>query len=193
VRARMVGLLTGTFDPVHMGHIEMGRAALTQCELDEVWFLVNPSPAHKINVTSLKHREAMVRLAIEGEPHFRMGEPGDWGPVSHTIAGFKELASRQAAVDFIYIVGEDVLGQVSDWDQADLVAREVRFAVARRAGYPPKAVARQLSLQWFQMQAYVGASSGHVRDAMARGAVAPDMDQRVVDYIRAHRLYGLLG
>jgi nicotinate-nucleotide adenylyltransferase len=190
MRIKRIGLLTGTFDPVHLGHTEMGRAAMLQCGLDEVWFLINPTSAHKTNVTSFKHREAMVHLAVEGEPRFRVGEPSARAPIRQTIAGFKELARRYSDADFIYIVGEDVLGAVLNWDQADLVAREARFAVARRAGYSSPDVARQLSLEWFAIQAFVGASSRRIRDAMARGLVVPDMDPRVVAYIRANGLYG---
>ena len=68
-----IGIMGGTFDPIHIGHLLLGEFAYEDFGLDEIWFLPNGNPPHKANAdtgTSLEHRIAMIRQAIAGVPHF---------------------------------------------------------------------------------------------------------------------------
>lgn len=68
-----IGIMGGTFDPIHNGHLMLGRAALTQYALDEVWFMPNGNPPHKGNITApIEARCKMTELAIEGTKKFRL-------------------------------------------------------------------------------------------------------------------------
>ena len=189
-RRRSVGLLTGTFDPVHLGHVAMARAAMAECALDEVWFLVNPDPEHKVGVTSLGDRVAMVRLALVGQEGLREGAPGDLGPVRHRMDEFAGLVNRYPQLDFVFIVGIDVLARLPHWPQAREVSKQARFVVARRRGHANEIPDASLTVQWFDVSEYTDASSGQVRDDLVRGVVSADLDSRVLEYIREHRLYG---
>ena len=70
-----IGIMGGTFDPIHIGHLLLGEFAYEDFGLDEIWFLPNGNPPHKETAdtgTSLEHRIEMIRKAIEGVPHFRL-------------------------------------------------------------------------------------------------------------------------
>lgn len=184
-----VGLLTGTFDPVHRGHVALARAAQTACALDEVWFLVNPEPRHKQGVTALSDRMAMVRLALHEEAGLREGEPSDGAVVKwHTTAEFKLLTVRHPELDFVFIVGADVLDTLSDWEDAD-AARQLSYAAARRPGVDIARVEEGLQVQWFDLKEYTGASSRKMQAELAAGVRPAELDKHVLEYIREHGLY----
>lgn len=186
---RRVGLLTGTFDPVHLGHVALARGAQDACELDEVWFLVNPQPAHKQGVTALVDRLAMVRLAVTDEPLMREGEPEarPAGSARHTMADFGQMMARYPDVEFVFIVGVDVLATLGSWEEADL-ARGMRYAVARRGG-KVAATDPRLQVLWFDLTEHVGASSRKVQAQLQAGRRPDELDERVYEYIREQRLY----
>ena len=188
-RRRAIGLLTGTFDPVHLGHVAMAKAAMKQCSLDEVWFLVNPEPLHKIGVAKAIDRVAMVRLALDLEPNIREGEQPAGTLVRHTMADFSLLMARHPSLRFVFIVGAEVLTQLSEWQDSSEVASSAKFAVARRPGHEVE-LRDGLSVQWFSLTSHTHASSGYVRDSLAKNIVPQDLDSHVATYINAHQLYG---
>ncbi len=187
---RRIGLLTGTFDPIHLGHIAMARAAQGACELDEVWFLVNPAPAHKSGVTALQDRVAMARLAVAGEPAMRVGVPdGDAELATHTMAEFGRLMDRYPDTEFVFIVGIDVLGSLQGWEDAERV-RELSFAVARRRGFSEIALDKRLRVQWFDLAEHAEASSRRVQADLRAGERPVELDDGVLEYVRERGLYG---
>ena len=181
-----VGLLTGTFDPVHLGHIALARAAQTACKLDEVWFLVNPYPGHKKDVTALTDRLAMVQLALEVEPDLKLGET-----VPHTMGDFEALTGRMSGTEFIFIVGSDVLESISTWEEQakEVVIHQARFAAVSRLGQRPLHLVKGLRVEWFEMSGYRDISSGRVRAQLERAEVPPGLSPQVYKYICDHGLY----
>ena len=187
---RRVGLLTGTFDPVHLGHIAMARAAMADCALAEVWFLVNPDPGHKAGVTPAADRQAMVALAVAGEAGLRAGEPdARSGLQAHRMADFDLLTGKYPDTDFVYIIGADVLASMSTWEDYELAVQRARFAVAHRAGAPKVVLAAGLRAQMFELTQHGGASSRVIQRQLAAGEVPAELDPRVYEYIRARGLY----
>jgi nicotinate-nucleotide adenylyltransferase len=185
-----VGLLTGTFDPVHLGHVSMAQAALKACELREVWFLVNPSPGHKQGVSELSDRLCMVRLAIAEVPNLREGEPGATEPSRHTMADFEMLMARHPKTEFVFIVGTDVLAAMSTWPEqpAEVVAHSVRFAAVQRPGVAMEARA-DLKVVWFKLSEHEEASSWRVRQEVQAGMVPTALNSSVYQYILEKGLY----
>jgi len=188
---RRVGLLTGTFDPVHLGHTAMARAAVSACELDEVWFLVNPTSGHKYGVTALVDRVAMVRLGLAGEPAMREGVPdGGEDPAAHTMSEFGRLMAQHPDTEFVFIIGMDVLATLDTWEDA-MQVRELSFAVARRAGAPEIKLDEHLRVQWFDLAEHAEASSRLVQVQLRAGKRPAELDDRVFEYIRERGLYGV--
>ena len=98
--ARAVGILGGTFDPIHLGHLALAREALAELDLEQVLFVPNADPPHKRGqaVTAAHHREAMVARAIEPEPAFVLSrvELDRPGP-SYAVDTVIEMAARSRA------------------------------------------------------------------------------------------------
>ena len=202
-RPRAIGILGGTFDPVHDGHLALAREALAELDLEHVLFIPNADPPHKQDqvVTAAAHREAMVALAIEPEPAFLLSrlELERAGP-SYAVDTVAELAARSLAEGRPqpwFVLSAEVLDGFSTWREPERILELCRVAVAPRPGAAP------LDSEWVA-EHYPGrnerfaflpgpeldiASTG-IRERVA-GAEPIDalVPAPVADYISDHRLY----
>jgi nicotinate-nucleotide adenylyltransferase len=133
---KRIGLFGGSFDPVHSAHVALARLALTEMQLDEVRWVPAGQPWQKAReLASPEHREAMVRLAIEGEPRFviELCELQRRGP-SFTLDTVRELQLREPGKEWFLILGQDQYAGLHTWrDWRELLSR-VTLAVANRPG-----------------------------------------------------------
>lgn len=133
-----VGLLGGTFDPVHAGHLELGRLALQKCRLTRVVFLPSASPPHKLRhrVTAFHHRVAMLRLAVAQESRFQVSEiEAQLTPPSYTIDTFALLLEKDTARrEYYFIIGSDAFFDIRLWHDYQQVLAKIHFIVAARHG-----------------------------------------------------------
>ncbi|WP_252393543.1 nicotinate-nucleotide adenylyltransferase [Hydrogenibacillus sp. N12] len=133
---RRIGLFGGTFDPPHWGHLVAAERAADALGLEAVWFVPNRLPPHKdprLHAPA-EDRLAMVRLAIDGVPHFAVSsvELERDGP-SYTIDTVRLLRARHPDVAWTFIVGEDAFRSLPTWKEAAELVRLVGWAVLRRA------------------------------------------------------------
>ena len=118
--AGLVGVLGGTFDPPHIGHLilaDEGRAALG---LDKVLWVLTPFPPHKSNrrITSLEYRMMMVEESIKGNPNFQLSKADIDRPPPHYSVGTMEwLVRRHPERDFIYLMGSDSYQDLPTWHE----------------------------------------------------------------------------
>lgn len=135
---KKIGLLGGTFDPPHYGHLIIANEVLTQCELDEIWFIPAYVPPHKQNadVTELEHRVAMLELAIESHPYFQMCtiEIERKGP-SYTYDTIKELKEKYPENKFFFIIGADMVQDLPNWNNIDKLVKITTFIGVNRPGF----------------------------------------------------------
>lgn len=130
-----IGIMGGTFDPVHSGHLLLGKQAYLEYNLDFVWFMPSGQPPHKKNrhVTDSFHRCAMVRLSVEEEPAFMFSdfEVSRKGSTytAQTLSLLKEAYPQHC---FYYIIGADSLYEIESWYQPEQVLTSVPFLVANR-------------------------------------------------------------
>lgn len=114
-----IGIMGGTFDPVHIGHLLLGEYAHEQFTLDEIWFLPNGNPPHKeINFRkdALYQRIEMLRLAIEGVPYFKLSlHEADDSKHSYTYQTLKELKELYPENEYYFILGADSLFSLESW------------------------------------------------------------------------------
>lgn len=130
-----LGILGGTFDPIHLGHVSVAEAAYTEAGLDSVLFLPDGDPPHKTPGASGADRLHMVELAIAGRPQFTVSDmelrrPGRTYTVDTLIALINEDSSRE----LYYIIGTDTLLQFPTWKTAWKVATLCRMLVVPRPG-----------------------------------------------------------
>ena len=137
-----IGVLGGSFDPPHLAHLALARLALQALQLDELRWLPARAPWQKSErvMASGKHRAAMVRGMIGGEPRFVLDgrELRRHGP-TYTIDTVRELCAEAPAVQWILVIGQDQYARFDSWrDWPELLAR-CTLAVAARAGQAPLA------------------------------------------------------
>ena len=133
---RRIGLLGGTFDPIHLGHLIIASEIFHRMKLDEVRFVVAPRPPHKDGIkASDDDRITMVQMAIEADPRFVLDliEFERTG-ASYTIDTLRAFQARNPEAEIFFIMGEDSLRDFSSWDEPEGIVNIARLAVATRPG-----------------------------------------------------------
>ena len=190
---RRVGLFGGTFDPVHNAHVALAHAALNALQLDEVRWIPTGQPWQKDRtITPAKAREAMVRLAIEGEPRFTLSriEIERNGP-SFTLDTVRELAAAEPATEWVLLIGADQYAGLHSWrDWRELLARAT-LAVANRPGTPrPPDPEVQRHPHRAVPLPMLDISSTEIRHRVNTGDdISQLVPSQVARYIETHRLY----
>jgi len=193
-KTRDVGLLGGSFDPVHRAHIALAQAALETLDLDHVDLLPAARPWQRGNLGAApEHRLNMLRLACGDHPGLRVN-PIEIGRAGATYTVDTLLALPQGP-RYIWILGADQLANFCTWHRWRDIVRLVHLAVAERPGTsstPPDELAAALpsgSLHHIPFAAR-DVSATAIRESLAKGGPVDDMlDPRVLDYIHTHRLY----
>jgi nicotinate-nucleotide adenylyltransferase len=192
-----VGIMGGTFDPVHIGHLIAAQHACEQAELDEVWFMPTNIPPHKEvgSKTSPQQRWDMVCLAVEGHPRFR---PFDMelkkGGVSYSIDTVIELQMKYPGIHFYYIIGADMVQYLPKWYRVDDLVKLITFIGLQRSGYTldmselPEAIRQALIIAEMPL---IELSSTMIRQRQAEGkSVRYLVPDRVSEYIEVNGIYG---
>lgn len=135
-----VGILGGSFDPVHLGHLILAEAALEELDLDRIIFIpagVSPFKQDRPPGASPEQRLAMLRMATAGEPRFSVDdrELQRIGP-SYTIDTVRSLMGDFPGVRFLFLIGSDNLKELPKWHEAEELMKLVDFAVLDRGGEP---------------------------------------------------------
>lgn len=133
---RRVGLMGGTFDPIHIGHLMLAECAYEQFQLEQVLFLPAGNPPHKdkrkVGATD-RQRMDMVRLAIEGNPHFAL-DPEEMFREGYTYTKdtLNLLTRQHPDTDYYFIIGADSLMAFDTWYHPEEICRDSILAVAVR-------------------------------------------------------------
>jgi nicotinate-nucleotide adenylyltransferase len=174
---RRIGLLGGTFDPVHLGHTFVADIATRALELDEVLLLTSRTPPHRPRPAApLHHRFAMVALAIQDAPACRASdlELSAQGP-SYTIDTLGRLhAGGHRASQLFFIIGADAFAEIATWRGYPAVLDAAHFVVIRRPGHPIDHVTARLEALGSRLVPACGAS-------VARALDGPDTRVFLVD------------
>ncbi len=213
--AAAIGLLGGSFDPIHQGHLQLARDALKHLPLNEVRFIPAAQPWQKGPMTGAVHRAQMVQLAIAGEPRFALDmHEIERGGTTYTIDTLHALRALNPETPLVLIVGSDQFARLDTWRDWQTIVAMAHIAVAQRPGTSlkpnwnlqttpgtrrdePWSCTSRLggSIVEFAM-APVDASATEVRQLL-RDPPSAEREQRlaamvpaaVLDYIRQHGLY----
>jgi len=134
-----IGVLGGTFDPIHYGHLAAAEEARVRVNLEKVLFVVAGVPPHKQDedVTPVEHRLAMVRLGIASNPHFGISRVDVERPgPSYTVDTISILQEQWGPeVELFFVMGLDSLVEVPTWHQPQRLIRLCRFVAVSRPGF----------------------------------------------------------
>lgn len=136
ITAAPLGLLGGSFDPIHNGHLQLARDALTQLPLDEIRFIPAAQPWQKGRMTATaEHRARMVQLAIGSVPRLALDmHEIERGGVTYTIDTVRALRSASPDRPLVLIMGSDQFARFDTWRDWIEIADTAHIAVAQRFG-----------------------------------------------------------
>lgn len=197
-----IGIMGGTFDPVHIGHLILGEAAYQQFGLNSVWFMPAGNPPHKQNRAgraSDEQRVEMVRLAVSTNPHFELSliEMNEDG-YTYTYRTLEELRREHPDTEYYFIIGADSLFDLDKWKEPQRILRACHMVVATRNQIPEEQFRRVLDRRREQFQGdffrldtpNLDISSEHLRAMIRRGeSVKYYLPDSVISYIRDNHLY----
>ena len=200
IQHERLGLFGGTFDPPHVGHLILASEARSQLDLTRVLWTVTPDPPHKQDqfITSLQHRLAMVRLAIQGDPRFEISDIELNRPGPHyTVDTIRLLAEQNPSAEIVPIIGGDSLHDLPTWHQPkELVYAAHWVGVMRRPGEEPDLKELERELPGISSKVhYVDAPLLEIASREIRSRVASGRPYRyylpnpVYEYIQQNHLY----
>lgn len=132
---RKIGILGGTFNPIHIAHLILAENAYQQLKLDEVWLMPAKNPPHKkdLNIVDVEHRLKMVEYSIKETSYFRITMADIQGDnLNYTYDTIKSLENLHQDIDFYFIIGGDSLENLEQWYRYQDLLAEVKFIVAVR-------------------------------------------------------------
>jgi nicotinate-nucleotide adenylyltransferase len=194
----VIGIMGGTFDPVHNGHLAAARQLREVADLSEVWLMPNSTPPHRsaAPVASAEDRLRMVELAVDSQPGLLPSAiEVERGGISYTIDTVRELERLFPEQPFAILLGSDAALQIRTWHEADALLDAARFVIFNR---PETTLAPQTlhELGFAPARTQIvhldtpPIAAHQIRDRLARGAPIDDLvPAAVADYIRTHHLY----
>jgi nicotinate-nucleotide adenylyltransferase len=191
--AARIAVFGGSFDPVHNAHVALARRALTQLQLTELLWVPAGQPWQKQRtLTPAVHREAMVRLAIDGEPRFSLSriEIERSGP-SYTIDTVRALQAARPGAQWFLVIGQDQYAGFDSWHGWQELLARTTLAIAAR---PDAGTAVDPQLRAAAHAAVVlpmmDVSSTEIRQRVRSGLGITDLvPPAVASYIARHHLY----
>lgn len=187
---KKVGILGGTFNPPHVGHLIAANEVLHTLKLDEIRFMPNSLPPHKklAGHTEDEHRLRMTELAIEGNKSFQVETIEiQRAGVSYTIDTMRELIKREPDTSFYFIIGADMIEYLPKWRDIDELSQLTTFVGVKRPGYSTETPYPVLLIETPEIHL----SSTVLREKAASSQTLHYlMPEAVIRYIKENGLYG---
>ncbi len=198
-KIRKTGILGGTFDPIHMGHLMIGESARESLELERVILIPSGCSYMKENVSTAEHRYKMTELAISGNPYFEVSDietkrTGD----TYSYETLEKLRVCYPDDQFYFIVGADTVFSISSWKNPELIFQNCTLAVSVREGYDMEAINQGIALLTQKYQANIclfaldriDISSTQIREKLQSGSsIKYYIPDSVIEYINRNNLY----
>lgn len=197
-----IGIVGGTFNPIHVGHLMLGEYAYEECGLDEVWFLPNGNPPHK-HITnkeiSADIRLEMAEVAIQDVPYFKIQSYEiEKKEVSYSYATMQEFVCRYPEAQFYFIIGSDSLFTLEKWMHPEILLKLCTILVACRENMDVELMKQRIlylndkynsNIQLLQMP-LLEISSSEIRSRVQqKKSIKYIVPECVAQYIEEHKLY----
>lgn len=196
-----VGLMGGTYNPIHLGHLIISEYIRTNFPLDKVIFIPTGDPPHKDNkeLISAIDRFNMTKLAIESNPYFDISsiEIKREGK-SYSSDTIDEFLKEMHEDELYFIIGSDTLFELEKWKNIKNIFKKIRFIVAGREGLSDNNIedkVEEYRKKYNSNIVYVSGPKIEISSTMIRECVAEEKSIRylvpweVEEYIKTHRLY----
>ncbi|AZR73206.1 nicotinate (nicotinamide) nucleotide adenylyltransferase [Anoxybacter fermentans] len=193
-----IGIMGGTFDPIHYGHLMLADCALDQFKLEQVIFVPSANPPHKFNkkITPVEMRYEMTLLATMDNPYFtvskvEMKRPGS----SYTIDTVKYFRERYPEYQIYFITGADTILEIDTWKSPNELMQIVYFIAAVRPGYSFERLEKEFYQKYrdrifFLEMPEIGISSTDIRNRIKAGkTIKYQVHPAVEAYIKKYQLY----
>lgn len=201
MKPERIGLMGGSFNPIHLAHVAMAKKAMEEAALDKVLFLPTGNPPHKREgLAKASQRLTMVKLALAQETGFfptdiEMNRTG----TVYTVDTLILLLKLMPMAEFYYVIGEDTLYDLVNWREPEKVFQMCRFLVCPRPGIeeavPPQVILEELNRRGARftfLKEQVGdMSSTALRAHLGSGEEPEGLHPAVMEYIRVMGLYGI--
>ncbi len=186
-----LGIIGGAFDPIHYGHIEMGKEALIRLELEEVWLM--PCYNHVFNkkIENFSHRYRMIELALNDVKENRM-KVSDYEErrkgTSYTIDTVRGLLKENPDMEIYWIMGADVIETFNKWKEPNELVKLAKLVLIPRNNKKPTEIPENsILLEDIKVS---DKSSTEIKKLLREGKSIEGLTTKsVIDYIKEHNLY----
>lgn len=198
---RKVGIMGGTFNPIHIGHLIMAECAYDQFALDKVLFIPSKNPPHKthIEIATTEDRVNMVELAIKDNPHFELSliEVEREGK-TYSVDTLSQLVKQNLDIDYYFIIGADSLYNLDKWKSPKELLSLTNVIVASRYGIGDEKLLEQIEKTkdtlggnfYLADVPTIEVSSSEIRLGISeRKSVRYQLPEAVYNYIQQNELY----
>lgn len=181
---KKVGIMGGTFDPPHLGHLLIANDVQHCLSLDEVWFMPNHIPPHKQSdsITSTEHRLEMIEAAIGDRPSFMLQtiELEREGP-SYTYDTILLLKENHPTIDFHFIIGADMVEYLPKWHKIEELVKLVKFVGVKRPGYSIETAFPVIEVETPQFEVSSTLIRQRVKDGRPSHYLVPEQVRRLIE------------
>lgn len=198
---KKVGILGGTFNPIHMGHLIMAELALEQFQLEKVIFMPSKNPPHKQGafIASDEHRKQMIELSIKGNKKFELSTLElEREGITYTVDTLNYLVNNFPEEEYYFIIGADSLFQLETWKEPKKILGLANIVAATRYHIAVEVMKEQVR---YLENTYTGKieildiptielSSKSIRERIESGkTIRYFTPEKVHEYILANKLY----
>ena len=185
-----LGILGGSFNPIHLGHLILAQEAKERLDLEKVFFVPCERPPHKSGEDLLEasHRLEMVRRSVQGNPAFEVSDVEiQRGGISYSVETLRHFHIQFPSAEFYFLIGSDALSGLYAWKEVEELFRLCRFVIAERPQFPIGIFpSRLLRLE----MPTIDISSRDIRQRLKEGkSVRYLVPEPVHDYLLKHPLY----
>lgn len=191
-----VGIIGGTFDPIHYGHLLIAEQAREAMNLDQVWFVPAGDPPHKQHkhISPAEQRLHMVRLAVANHPCFQVNdlEIQRSGP-SYTLLTIQQLSKQYPDIQFFLIMGEDMVKNLPQWYKIEKILQYVQIIGLHRPGVMADNIPDfvEKHVHWVEEAVEIKLSSTFIQKQVRSGkSVRYMVPDPVYQYMKEQSLYG---
>ncbi|WP_454118977.1 nicotinate-nucleotide adenylyltransferase [Microbacterium lacticum] len=191
VRAPRIGVMGGTFDPIHHGHLVAASEVAQSFDLDEVVFVPTGIPYHKDKVTEGEHRYLMTVIATASNPRFTVSRVDiDRDGPTYTIDTLRDLKAARPDAELFFITGADAIAQILGWRNHDDLWQLAHFVAVSRPGHvlSTEGLPRE-DVSQLEVPALAISSTDCRARVRAGNPVWYLVPDGVVQYIAKHHLY----